>query len=132
MREIEFRGLDVNGNWFYGLLAVGKKDHGDGQTRTCISNSAGSPWAYQVRPETVGEYTGMEDDNAVKVFEDDIAEVVIIDTGGRCTVRRAKIRMSDEGCWMCGMMYIWAAMDCVGFLVIGNVHQNPELLETEQ
>ena len=50
-REIKFRGLDVKGNWYYGNLSVIPKN---------IKGGIES-FAYEVRPETVGQYTGLKD-----------------------------------------------------------------------
>ena len=38
---------------------------------TYISNSAGSPFAYKVDPETVGQYIGHKDVNNNKIYEGD-------------------------------------------------------------
>ena len=58
-----FKGKDIIGNWYSGNMSVLEKDlhMGAGIIRagSYISNSCGSPFAYQIRPETVGQFTGL-------------------------------------------------------------------------
>jgi hypothetical protein len=55
MREIKFRGKGINGEWHKGLLSISQGKPGQPEKGYYISNEAGMPWAYQVRPETIGQ-----------------------------------------------------------------------------
>lgn len=139
MREILFRGKDIKGNWYEGLLT-----HNIAKDEWYISNKAGIPTAYQVRPETIGQYTGLTDKNGIRIFEGDIlsfdyypytsdgnqnyyAEIVWVDENAAFCLYTFKNPTSkvcgvSEGC-----DYIEDFASDVGE-IIGNRYDNPELL----
>lgn len=135
MREILFRGKRVdNGEWVYGYY-ICKQDPLPPRIDTNIivtfDENSMSVWN-KVDPETIGQYTGLKDINENKVFEGDIMEFDAygIHYCGVVTI------ISANACILCGEK---AAPKAAPFLdhaigryeatVIGNIHDNPELLE---
>jgi uncharacterized phage protein (TIGR01671 family) len=72
MREILFRGKDIVGNWYEGNLANISTSGCTVKAGSYISNEYGLPFAYQVRPETVGQFTGLTDKVGARIFEGDV------------------------------------------------------------
>lgn len=108
MREILFRGKRVdNGEWVYGYLC-------------------------EVIPETVGQYTGLTDKNGKKIFEGDIVHCISNTDCGNCVVifEEGEFRLIPDRyykTYTTGGGY--HAIRCFIKEVIGNIHDNPELLK---
>lgn len=124
MREILFRGKRLDNDlWEEGSL-IFPLAH-----RQTDDPSIGDFWSMvRVDPATVGQYTGLTDKNSVKIFEGDICEIdreygtfeIIWDN--RCT-RFALV--SDE------LYFDFDQFNSNEISVIGNIHDNPELLEVK-
>lgn len=118
MREILFRGKDIKGNCHIGLLAhIGNAWY--------ISNSAGVSTAFEVIPETVGQYTGLTDKNGKKIFEGDIVQAYFCNNHKKQKFRvvfNDGMFLFDNKCVSVPRYNIYAME------VIGNIHDNPELL----
>ena len=150
MREILFRGKDIVGNWYAGNLAVIKKDFHNGtwtvKAGSYISNECGSPFAYQIRPETVGQFTGLTDKNGKKIFEGDILRFPAKDEYEKTTFIGYEVFYHDNDCadnhigFQMNRMRFYGHL-CGGecrakllpkytsqMVIIGNIHDNPELL----
>ena len=138
MREIKFRGKRVdNGEWVYGVPVIGLTS---GVFMIWIESEAKrGRWELSIRgvvkqaeviPETVGQYTGLDDKNGVEVFEGDVVRYLNSIESGNGVV------IFDT----CAFLFNWIDIDetdsilrhfqCSEELeVIGNVHDNPEVTE---
>ena len=125
-REIKFRGMDIMGRWFIGLLSISQGKNGQPPAGCYISNSAGQPWAYQVRPETVGQFTGLLDKNGKEIYEGDRLRYVFLEViSGGIREPEAKF-ITVENILRFDVMRAISDTDEVE--IIGNIYQHPELL----
>ena len=121
MREILFRGKRTDCDaWVEGDLIQAFRGN---QISACsIMPHTPTAYCWKVIPETVGQYTGLTDKNGKRIFEgdiirfeDDIGYVIYTEGYARFLVdspnRYISMDYSSE------------------FEVIGNIHDNPELLE---
>ena len=135
MREILFRGKRTeNGEWLEGFY---EKTSG----RHFIVNGFTNALQYvqkEVIPETIGQYTGLKDKNGKKIFEGDIVQY---QPSHMCEPTYSVVEY-------CADKYNYPAFDLkkhdyeanglqcaheegIGCEVIGNIHDNPELLEAK-
>lgn len=128
MREILFRGKRMSdGEWLYGsLLQVNRK----GATECCIHSDR---YSHLIDHATVGQFTGLTDKNGKKIFEGDILATKRL---GKY-IDKGVVRYGHYNCSCCDGVYGWyvdggdirdAEKLCE---VLGNIHDNPKLMEVE-
>lgn len=134
-REIKFRGKrSINNEWVYGnyILIAGRQETFISESYSCTSSHA-----FEVMPESVGQFTGLYDKNGKEIYEGDIlrfyfnSDEYIVYVGFN----------SEVGAWCVafkGSGYVGTTplgkMLCEydGMEVIGNIHDNPELIKEEK
>ena len=135
MREILFRGKTSDGEWvegFYSSEEYNIDTHSIEHTPRI--QLLGKCVSWGLIPETVGQYTGLTDRNGKRIFEGDIvhcvskldsADMVIIFECGQ--FRMILAEKYHEYQTNVGYYDI----NCFAKEVIGNIHDNPELLGGE-
>ena len=136
-REILFRGKSLDkGEWVEGNYSIMLSG------RVAIQ-PIGRIVAYEVLPETVGQFTGLLDKNDNKIFEGDIIKF----TNGRLLDVRfnretLQWELTDVGVpdWEVNHLHNTLPLSelevetCYGEMtseIVGNIHDNPELLKEE-
>lgn len=131
MREIKFRGKKISdGKWVHGYLTKVENDYA-----VIEYDNEDGRYNHLVYANTVGQYTGLKDANGKDIYEGDIIVVKELHDG-------------DEDCWNNNeqrpipQVVAWdegyKSFNFGGcyritesprhFAVIGNIHDNPELL----
>ena len=159
MREIKFRGRDIEGKWLYGDLINSQINN----TPTAFIFPADAPNSYDrysVNPNTIGQFTGLRDKNGKDIYEGDIliiceyenqlqdikhteaeCELFTLDEIKGKLLQKYKSVIHYEDCTLfaselegCSIYLASLAGDMrqsypiFEYEVIGNIHDNPELL----
>lgn len=136
MREILFRGKTKTGRWVYGSLILAgsyccilePEDDVHPMDYPYLDPDLGiiDGEATPVIRETVGQFTGVKDKSSRKIFEGDIIKCSVSYSTRCYPIFKTEIRgvVYVEGCF--NPLY-----DCERntYEVIGNIHDNPKLLE---
>lgn len=132
MREILFRGKrTINGDWVYGDFVHGNERKSLRDSIFVYDRETQSFNDYEINPSTLGQYTGLTDKNGKRIFEGDVAKVM---QGKDKDIAYVGF---ENGAFMLypktGNIYertLWSYWyNDLDVEVIGNVHDNPDLLE---
>lgn len=131
-RDIKFRGKEENSNrWITGCLI--QYESGD----VAIFEKMITKYGYEatqitkrtkVNSDTIGQFTGHTDKNGKEIYEDDLLKtlngtIVLVEwVEGGFKITNIKDTMSTA----CLSKRI---IENLGLIVIGNIHDNPDLLE---
>lgn len=145
MREILFRGKTKRGKWVEGLL--GCNYFRPNEKYYYIHNCETDDIEHEVIPETIEQFTGLTDKNEKKIFEGDIVkvfyiekrdyhgvkyddefemiEMVVYNENSACFM----LEIDNEGITMFRPLHDFGNNVFIKSIeVIGNIHDNPELL----
>lgn len=128
MREIKFRGKSfVDNDWTYGFLVV------EGSSMWINHHFIKGEWK-RVKPETVGQFTGLFDKNGKEVYQSDLGwdsngnlyEIAWMDREAGWGVKNLTDTGEHPECNPFSISYGWVKTR--KFEVIGNVCKNPDIL----
>lgn len=126
--KVRISGEPVDSNWVYGGIFPGEGDF------SIIYQAKPKIEKFTVYSDTVGQFTGLTDKNGTRIFEGDIIDVVYNPNYGGVAKERIGVRKVGfaDGCYMYEDnegYFLFTESDVV--TVIGNIHDNPELLKGE-
>ena len=146
MKKILFRGREINtGKWAYGNYYYAARNQKTPYYITWNGEDALGDFGDRYNPvtnvivelETIGQYIGLKDTSGVKIFEGDILIgdvsdnpgsqklIGVVDYEESALIMRIPNRKNQQ-------IQKVGPRNFTNYKVIGNIHDNPELLATEE
>lgn len=131
MRGILFRGKrTINGDWVYGDFVHGNERKSLRDSIFVYDSETQSFNDYEINPSTLGQYTGLTDKNGKRIFEGDIVKTDKFSEPNKQYIIKYDLRFGAFiGQDRYNVYFVTFDGDSGEFEVIGNVTDNPELLE---
>nr|DAY57361.1 MAG TPA: YopX protein [Caudoviricetes sp.] len=128
-----FKAKICNGEWVAGFLHC--KDD-----KWYISNKAGSPFAYEVRPDTICQCTGLKDKNGKLIWENDVIKYHFGNAYAQIRYGAYQSCFDNQKTEHIGFYVDWSEsrnyrkdlgywINMVNAEVVGNIFDNPELIK---
>ena len=130
MRQIKFRGKNLDGEWVYGFYVEEERQTLNGFEKKYFIVNDGYDY---VKPDTVGQFTGLYDKDGKEIYDGDI----ILEKLKRSRKDGDLYEIVFEDCQWFGknkdgaITSLSLLNDFHVIKIIGNIHDNPELLTNE-
>ena len=131
MREILFRGKrTINGDWVYGDFVHGNERKSLRDSIFVYDSETQSFNDYKINPSTLGQYTGLTDKNGKRIFEGDIVKTDKFSEPNKQYIIKYDLQFGAFiGQDRYNVYFVTFDGDSGEFEVIGNITDNPELLD---
>lgn len=136
MRDIKFRARRKSGEWVVGNFIHHFATYFNTEERYSIflpkpENGNGGYWVESIDRNTIGQFTGLYDENGKEIYEGDILRI------GNSPSGVCEVEWSETIAAFCIRFYFERGVRPLGdwviseqsIEIIGNVHDNPELLK---
>lgn len=137
MREIEFRGKEQDcGSFHYVDWCYGSLVYSPSENQYYIVEHCDEECSFPVDKESIGQYTGLKDKNGRKIFEGDIIigdiPELLNSTNLIGIVEYQEsafiVKIPNRKSWQIQKV---GFCSFINYRVIGNIYDNPELLENQ-
>lgn len=128
-----FKAKICNGKWVAGFLHCK-------ENKWYISNKAGAPFAFEVRPDTICQCTGLKDKNGKLIWENDVIKYHFGNAYAQIRYGAYQSCFDNQKTEHIGFYVDWSEsrnyrkdlgywINMVNAEVVGNIFDNPELIK---